>query len=244
MRATAFNDARSQRTRGQVLALASLSFLTGIMLHATLLAPRPHPTDARSDRPGVKSDDGVAASSEGSITRAPHVEHGVPSGFDRTTDGAVAAAASYVCTGQSILDMDPLSAEEAIRQMAAAGTADQQVDDMLTKLRAARDALAAGKGDTVFRQAAIAWRVESSTPDRASVAIWSVGVLARDGVAPPQAGWATSTFELVWERDDWKIESEVIVPGPAPTLDNSTAPATASQFVTSLQGFSDFGNAR
>src|SRR5207244_1298728 len=130
------------------------------------------------------------------------VEHGVPVGFARTAEGAVAAAASFVCTGQSIVDMDPLSAEEAVREMAATATADQQARDAIAKLRAARDALSGGRGATVYRQAAIAWRVESFSPDFARAAIWNVGVLTREGVAPPQAGWATSTFELVWERDD------------------------------------------
>ena len=167
---------------------------------------------------------------------------GVPAGFPRTSDGAVSAAAAFVCTGQAILDMDPLSAEDAIRQMAATGTADQQVAETLAKLRTARSALAAGTGATVYRQAAVAWHVESFDSDRARIAIWSVGVLARDGVAPPQAGWATSTFDLVWERNDWKIEREVIVPGPAPILDNSSAPATADQLISTLQGFTDFGS--
>lgn len=167
---------------------------------------------------------------------------GMPAGFPRTSDGAVSAAAAFVCTGQAILDMDPLSAEDAIRQMAATGTADQQVAETLAKLRTARGALAAGTGATVYRQAAVAWHVESFDSDRARIAIWSVGVLARDGVAPPQAGWATSTFDLVWERNDWKIEREVIVPGPAPILDNSSAPATADQLISTLQGFTDFGS--
>jgi hypothetical protein len=172
----------------------------------------------------------------------PHLEHGVPAGFAQSADGAVAAAAAFVCTGQAILSMDPLSVEDAVRQMATTSTADQQVADTLAKLRTARGALAEGTGATVYRQAAVAWRVESFTPDRARIAIWSVGVLARDGVAPPQAGWATSTFDLVWERNDWKVEREVIVPGPAPILDNSAAPATANQLISTLQGFTDFGS--
>lgn len=238
MRAALY-ERRSTRSSGRGLALASLSLLTGIALHATLLAPR-HSQSSQPSLPGIPP---AAASGDAatSVSR-PQLEHGVPAGFAHTADGAVAAAASFVCTGQAILDMDPLSAEEAVRQMAAASTADQQVADTLAKLRAARAALAGGTGATVYRQAAIAWRVDAFSPDRARVAVWSVGVLARDGVAPPQAGWATSTFDLAWERGDWKIESEVIVPGPAAILDNSAAPATASQLIASLQGFTDFGS--
>ncbi|MGH9152969.1 MAG: hypothetical protein ACRD03_11350 [Acidimicrobiales bacterium] len=151
----------------------------------------------------------------------------------------MAAAVSFVCTGQALLDMDPLSAEEAVRQMAAAATADRQIAETLAKLRTARTTLAAGSGPTVYRQAAVAWRVESFTSDRARIAVWNVGVLAREGIAPPQAGWAVSTFDLRWERGDWKVVDERITPGPAPILDDSAAPATAAQLIASLRDFTD-----
>ena len=48
--------------------------------------------------------------------------------------------------------------------------------------------------------------------------------------------------ELVWEHDDWKLLDETISPGPAPILDNSAAPATASQLASALTGFTDFGS--
>jgi hypothetical protein len=168
----------------------------------------------------------------------------MPAGFARTEAGAVAAAASFVCTGQALLGMDPLAAEEAVRQMASTATAERQVADTLAKLRTARSTLAAGRGPTVYRQAAVAWRLESFSPDRARVAVWNVGVLARDGVAPAQAGWATSTFDLVWERGDWKVLDERITPGPAPILDDSAPPATAPQLITALRDFTDFRAAR
>jgi len=74
--------------------------------------------------------------------------------------------------------------------------------------------------------------------------VWNVGVLARAGVAPPQAAWATSTLELVWERDDWHLDAETVVPGPAPILNDSTAPAAAATFTTALDGFTDLGSTR
>jgi hypothetical protein len=170
-----------------------------------------------------------------------HLTNGIPSGFARTRGGAVAAAAAFVCTGQALVDLDALSVEDAVRSMAASASADRQVADTQNQLRRTRDALASGEGPIVFHQAVVAYRVEAFDPDRARVAVWNVGVLTRDGVAPPQAGWAISTFDLVWERDDWRIWSETVVPGPAPVLNDSTAPATPAQFVQSLDGFVDFG---
>src|SRR3546814_11376650 len=84
--------------------------------------------------------------------------------------------------------MDPLAAEEAIRQMASAATADRQVDDTLEQLRGLRDVVAGGTGPIVYRQAALAYRVDSFDRNAAHLAIWHVGVFTRDAIAPPQAG--------------------------------------------------------
>jgi hypothetical protein len=140
--------------------------------------------------------------------------------------------------------MDPLAAEKAVRHMAADATADTQVRRTQGSLRDARQALAAGAGPIVFRQAAVASRVEAWSPDRARVAVWNVGVLSREGVAPPQAAWAISTFDFVWDRGDWKVWAESVAPGPAPILDDSAAPATAQQLASTLDGFTDLGSLR
>lgn len=240
-------DGAGWRSRG--LLIASVSLLAGIAVGGTLLS-RPS-TDDDESRSALKARGTTAlpaAVADGEVALSPapagptRFERGVPAGFARSVDGAVAAAASFVCTGQALLDMDPLAAEEAVRQMSSAATAERQVADTLARLRIARSTLAAGIGPTVYRQAALAWRVESYSPDRTRVAVWNVGVLAREGVAPPQAGWAVSTFDLVWEAGDWKVFEERITPGPAPLLDNSAAPATAAQLIASLAGFEDRGH--
>ena len=219
--------------RRGIVGLAVLSFVTGAVL-MTVVQQRPSaapaaPSTARSVS-SVESETGPTSS-----------KRGIPSGFARTSDGAVAAAVAYVRSGQALLDMDLLAAEEAVRDMSAEGSADRIAKQTVDQLRAAHEALAGGTGPIVFRQAAIAYRVEAFDSDRARVAVWNVGVLTRAGVASPQAGWATSTFDLVWERGDWRIWAESIVPGPAPVLNDSTAPATAEELVSSLDGFADLG---
>lgn len=242
-------DSGGPRSGRRGLLIASASLLAGIAVGATLLRPSvadQAPQGVTGVRATAEANGSPADGTSGTpaFTGPTRVEHGVPAGFSRTADGAVAAAVSFVCTGQALLDMDPLGAEEAVRQMAAATTADRQAADTLAKLRTARNTLAAGSGPTVYRQAAVAWRVESFTPDRARIAVWNVGVLAREGIAPPQAGWAISTFDLGWERGDWKVIDERITPGPAPILDDSAAPATAAQLIASLEDFTDAGTAR
>lgn len=201
-----------------------------------------HGNAGRAGRPA----DVVAAATTpvAPVDSAAHLTAGVPAGFARTEVGAVAAAASFVCTGHALLDMDPLAAEAAIRQMATTDTGDRQVSTTLDNLRALRGRLAPGTGPIAFRQAALASRVETFDQNRARIAVWNVGVLSRAGVASPQAGWAISTFDLVWERGDWHVASETVVPGPAPVLNDAAAPATTAQFFASLDGFVDFGSDR
>ena len=230
-------NARSSHTRARWPVVAA-AFVSGLAL--ALLLPRSGSGTERPDASTSVRD----PSTEGAVDLLPAVpvlREGVPRGFQRTEAGAVAAAASFVCTGQALLDMDPLSAEDAVRELSAEASEDELVSRHLDQLEAARDVLSPGTGPIVFRQSAIAWRVEAYDEDRARIAIWSVGVLSRDGIAPPQAGWSTSVVELVWERGDWRVWGESISPGPTPILDDSDAPSTSAQLDDALAGFTDFG---
>ena len=226
------------RTRAVLVGVAA--FLTGLTAGGLI------PARGSADHSVANSSDAPTRTVEvdgGAVDTGPtHTTNGAPSGFAHSEAGAVAASAAFVATGQELLDMDPLAAEEAIREMAASASADDQVKDLLAKLASARTALGRGTGPIIYRQSVVAWRVEAYAPERARVAIWNVSVLSRDGVAPPQAGWAISTFDLVWERNDWRIWAETIAPGPAPILDDSTAPATSAQLDAALRGFADFGS--
>jgi len=161
----------------------------------------------------------------------------------RTEQGAIAAAAAFICTGQQLVDMSDDAVGSFLRQRVTLAAADRVVKDHLRELKALRDALATGSGPIVYREAVVAHRVDSFDEDEARVAIWHVGVLARHEVAPPQAGWMISTVDLRWERGGWKVVDEIAVPGPAPILNDSVAPATADELVSDLDGFTDFGGA-
>lgn len=167
---------------------------------------------------------------------------GIPVGFAHTGEGARAAAAAYVVTGETMLDLAPTRVEDAVRTMAASGSADAQVTELQGRLADIRELLAGGTGPTRYLQVVLATRIDGFTPERARVSVWSVGVLSRDGAAPPQAGWTISAFELVWERGDWKVWSETVTAGPTPELNAGAPPATARELDTALHGFSPWGS--
>lgn len=229
-----------RRRRVQAIGLVLAAFLTGLAAGDQFSGQKGPAGDGVSS---ARACGAVPAATGGRPLPGPTIHtDGAPGGFARTEQGAVEAAAAFVTTGQALLDMDPLAAEEAVRSMAASATADTQVEETLAGLAAVRGTLAPGTGPIVFRQSPISWRVDGFTPVRARVAIWGVGVLSREGIAPPQAGWTTSTFDLVWERGDWRIWAETVTPGPAPLLDDSAAPATSGQLAAALRGFTDFGD--
>jgi hypothetical protein len=137
--------------------------------------------------------------------------------------------------------MRPAELEAAVRAMAAEDSAAALLADTMSRLEAARSALAGSDAPIDYHQAVLSVRVDGYSPERARVSVWSVGVLSREGVAPPQAGWSISTFDLVWERGDWKIAAESIVPGPAPITNAAAPPATSAQLRQRLAGFAPYG---
>jgi hypothetical protein len=217
----------ARRRRLLVVAVVATAFIVGMATRALLSGRpsegKPHPTALRRGGPTGPGPSGT--------------RDGVPVGFARTSAGARAAAVSYVVTGQALLDMGAFDVGVAVRRMAADGSADAQVEDETRQLAALRDKLAAGTGPIRYWQAPLATRVKAFTRLRARVDVWSVGVLSRTNAAPPQSGWTTSTFDLVWEHDDWKVWAETITDGPTPELNAGAIPADDEQFTGALSGF-------
>jgi hypothetical protein len=219
-----------------MVAALSGAVVVGVIVHGLLFGGGGGGGASRTS--GVQAQSPHADSSRASATDAGRFE------AEHTRSGAVAAAVSFVCSGQELLAVDPLSAEEMIRRMATTSTADEQVRTTAARLRELRERLADGSGPITLVQGVIASRVDSYATDRARVALWNVSVIARDGVASPQATWAISTLDLVWEQGRWRLSYETVQPGPAPLLDDSAPPATAAQLQSSLAGFTEVAGAR
>ncbi len=222
----------SNERRGLVLRAVAglvLAFLTGMAARTLFVDARPS-SDTRSVHTGSGTEASSSPGPEGS--RA-----GIPFGFARSETGAQAAAVSYVMTGQTLIDLPPTRVADAVRMMAAAASADRQVDEANEELGHLRDVLADGSGPIRFLQSVLATRIDAFSRSRARVSVWSVGVLSRSGAVQPQAGWTTSTFEFVWERGDWKVWSETIAPGPTPSLNAGAAPASSRELDRALNGF-------
>ena len=185
---------------------------------------------------------------QGAVVAAPtspgprRLQSGIPVGYAPTREGAIAAAVSFMATGEALLGMNPAEVAAAIHTMATAEAEGRILAETTTRLAAARGALAGSDALVEYRQAAVAVRVDDFDAVRARVAVWNVGVLSRAGVAPPQAGWSISTFDLAWEHDDWKVAQETVEPGPAPVPNTAVAPASSAELDRRLAGFRAYGS--
>lgn len=206
-----------------VLAGAGL-FLVGLATKTLLF-----PADRSVTRPAQRS----VTTSPGPARVEPP---GVPVGFAHDRRGALAAAVAYVQLGDVVLSVDADTGAEVLRRVSSRAAGDAFVVSELAGFNQLQNALARGTGPSRLRVGVVATRIDAFAADRARVRLWRVAVLSRDGMTNPGEQWATVTYDLVWEYGDWKIWSETVVPGPAPSPTDSRL-ATPQELDASLAGF-------
>jgi len=163
---------------------------------------------------------------------------GVPVGYARTREGAVAAMAAY---GQALADPRVEINDRRRTEVAAAvGTARyarslQNAEAGFAAMRDGPVGQALGRGArAVFLAVPVAYRVLSFDGSRAVIVSWSVAIAASDTGIEPRAGWDTTTTTAVWEHGDWKVDQAENRPGPVPAQDDD--PSSAAAFIRGLEG--------
>jgi hypothetical protein len=224
-------------TQKGVSARATVIVAIGMLLAGMALRSLIGGASTSSSLPGPRS---VSDSADRAALPAAEGD-GATAGFDRIEAGAVAVAVGLVTNGQALIDLAPTQLNEAVRRYATDETADGQIDDLAAELGSLRDVLANGQGRIRYLQAVLATRVEAFSVQRARVSVWSVGVLWRTGAADPQAGWTTTTFDLVWENQVWKVWAETTTSGPTPAPNGGAAPVDADELDRLLVGFDAWG---
>ena len=163
---------------------------------------------------------------------------GVPVGYPRTREGAVAAMAAY---GQALADPRvEINDRRRTEVVAAVGTARyarsfQNAEAGFAALRGGPVGQALGRGArAVFLAVPVAYRVVSFDRSRAVIVSWSVAIAASDTGIEPRAGWDTTTTTAVWEHGDWKVDQAQNRPGPIPAQNDD--PSSAAAFIQGLEG--------
>jgi hypothetical protein len=161
---------------------------------------------------------------------------------DSSVVGARGTAVEYVSTVQT----DAIHAGAGKDRLLLARWLDPavdvgEVDRAVAQLADARMSVGADGGQIVWLVVPLGTRVEALSVERARVSVWVVRVVAsgtpQAGGVRPVAGWSTLTVDLSWRDDRWWVWSLSSLPGPAPMLSTTIAPATAADFTTRLAGF-------
>ncbi|MGH2451346.1 MAG: hypothetical protein ACRDGE_08775 [Candidatus Limnocylindria bacterium] len=183
---------------------------------------------------------GVETSGESGDTVPP--PGGRSSGYARTREGAVAAAADYLAALNGRVILDPAVVRRTLAAISAADAQEGLARAYAAAATQLRQQLGVGtvpEPVVVVRAAPVGYRVAGFARDAATVSIWRVGVVGSGATVEPQQSWRTETVALVWEGGTWKIASLRSAPGPTPPL--AGAPTPPAQLFASVPEFEEFG---
>jgi hypothetical protein len=177
-------------------------------------------------------------------------EGAVGVGYERSQQGAVAAAANDTRVLSSDLILDTTRRRAAIDTLAAPeakARLQQTFDQAVVSLR---QGLGVGDGasdsaQVLLRAIPVGWRVEAYDDRTATVAIWVTSVGGSVGgtvAAPVREGWGTTTVKLRWAGDDWKQVDSTTTDGPVPIADVAP-PTAAGELVDQANEFKEFSYA-
>ncbi len=166
---------------------------------------------------------------------------GVAMGYAHSPAGAEAAAVGFLRLDSALVAMSDEAASAAKRVIASSSAAEALVADVVAKLATLRRGYPGGA--TLYRIGVLASRVSPASADRVRVELWHVGVISPPA-AMPYEEWSTQRYELVWERDDWRVAGEASTPGPRPLPLPRGEPSGPGQLEAALAGFGPVGVAR
>lgn len=176
----------------------------------------------------------------GSLAGATRTVGGIPEGFAHSRRGAAAAAANYLAALEQALPAGAASWSSAVRALTVAPLTAQALDARgASTAIAAR--IAASAGPAFIRGWRLGYRIDSYTPSRARVAVWTVGLVASVAQVVP-AEYSSTECTLRWLSGDWKVARARTTPGPTPPADASDA-AAVEAFARAALAFRSYGDA-
>jgi hypothetical protein len=171
------------------------------------------------------------------------VVEGRPSGFAHDRTGAVAAATTYLSSLHGLLEDSASNRQAAVGAMTAdgAGAVADELDQAMQLLDGMVDTARSRNPDArVFvRSVPVAYSVNSFSAESASVEVWSVGMLVVEGETLVTEVWSTNRVDLVWQHDDWKLESWHRSVGPTPSI-AATEPVAPTELLDAIEGWEGY----
>lgn len=184
------------------------------------------------------------AGGSGPGAKANSVKNGVPVGYPRTKDGAMAAAVNY----QTARSTPAYFTDETLRHQvlktvmtSSALTNQQAQDDQTAKsLMASLGVTGKTAPEMMMRAASLGTTVSSYSHDTATVRVWMsevVGVPTEQSRMPVAGTWSTYTLILQWQDGDWKVATIDQTDGPTPMVAPDQSPSSTSDMRLANQIF-------
>ncbi|MGW4908462.1 hypothetical protein [Streptomyces sp. NPDC004270] len=180
---------------------------------------------------------------------------GIPTGFAHSSQGAQSAAANYsVALGST--DMFVMAKRHALVNTIyapdVAASRQAGLDSayssakFLTNIGLNNDGSAPVGETFISRVIPVGTKVTASSTDAATVAVWYTSLFGLSGAAsinPVTESWYTTTYELTWVDNDWKITDFQQKDGPVPVGRDQQA-STADDMTRAVEEFGGFTYAR
>ncbi|MFF9476807.1 hypothetical protein ACF1E9_29835 [Streptomyces roseolus] len=207
-----------------------------------------------ADPPASAGTPGTSATAPTGTRPVPHTNGTVPTGHAHDDQGAQSAAANYAAALGSP-DMYQRGPREALVR---AVYAPEIVDDLLKRLDASYSpALMASTGleangtapsglTFVARAVPIGTKVTEYSEDKATVEVWYVnltGLAGEGSTKPVTSAWFTSTQQLRWTAQGWRLLSTDEHEGPTPVNGDGRA-SVAEEIAEAVEQYGGFTYAR
>lgn len=164
--------------------------------------------------------------------------NGVPVGYVRTEEGAVAAATNFnLLSGRDDL-LDPNALRRAMQTFATPSWKKEAAK----QAKSGYDYVAETYGaDADVSTAMLAYDVTNFSPDHAVVNLWTVTTLSGSARPNVEEVWGIVTVELNWMNNDWRVSGIESTPGPAPVDLPSRSPEVPARVL--MEEFDEFERA-
>ncbi|MFI6409200.1 hypothetical protein [Streptomyces sp. NPDC050548] len=180
---------------------------------------------------------------------------GIPSGFAQNEQGAQSAAANYSIALGSTDMFNTAKRHEIVNTVFASDVAasrQQALDtayssaSFLSNIGLSKDGTAPAGQTFISRVVPVGTKVTASSTGTTTVAVWYTSLFGLSGgnsTNPVSESWYTTTYELKWLDNDWKVTDFQQKDGPVPVGRDQRA-STADDMTKAVEEFGGFTYAR
>jgi hypothetical protein len=180
---------------------------------------------------------------------------GIPSGFAHDEQGAQSAAANYSVvlgstgmfnTGQRHQIVNTVYAPDIAARRQADLDSAYSSPTFLSNIGLNKDGAAPAGQTFISRVIPVGTKITSLSGNNATVAVWYTSLFGLSGEAstnPVSESWYTTTYQMTWVDNDWKITDFQQKDGPVPVGRDQRA-STADDMTKAVEEYGGFTYAR